>query len=78
MSINEQHPMADECFTYVGELAKCEHRHQGRQARHGGRTVKTLRCARVKVVITDGPFAETKELLGGIGPMDSRELQPAS
>jgi len=32
----------------------------------GDATSKTLRSQAVKVLVTDGPFAETKEHLGGV------------
>lgn len=78
MSRRDQHAIGDQSFTSGGELVKCEHRHQGGQAHPSSRTAKSLRCTRVKVVITDGPFAETKELLGGIGRIDLRDAVAAS
>lgn len=37
----------------------------------------TLRKRRGKVLITDGPFAETKEQLGGFTIIDARDLNEA-
>ena len=37
----------------------------------------TLRCSGGKVVTTDGPYAETKEQLGGILLLEARDLNHA-
>ncbi len=37
----------------------------------------TLRYANGKIVVTDGPFAETKEQLGGIMILEARDLNHA-
>ena len=41
------------------------------------RTAATVRVRAGKVSITDGPFAETKETLGGFFMIESRNLQEA-
>src|SRR5262249_22525899 len=38
---------------------------------------KTLRWQKGAIVVTDGPFTETKEQLGGIGIMEARDLEHA-
>lgn len=40
-------------------------------------TATTLRQRNGRVVITDGPFAETKELLGGFEMVECRDLDEA-
>lgn len=40
-------------------------------------TATTLRAQRGKTVITDGPFAETKEVLGGLEIVECRDLAEA-
>src|SRR5262249_56892685 len=41
------------------------------------RTAKTLRAKAGKVVVTDGPFAETKECLGGVVVLAIKDLDQA-
>ncbi|MEX1277071.1 MAG: YciI family protein [Bacteroidota bacterium] len=41
------------------------------------RTAATVRVRTGRVSITDGPFAETKETLGGFFMIESRDLQEA-
>jgi hypothetical protein len=41
------------------------------------RTAKTLRVRSGKIAMTDGPFAETKEVLGGFIFIDARDLDEA-
>src|SRR5262245_49037966 len=41
------------------------------------RTAKTLRAKAGKVVVTDGPFAETKECLGGVVVLALKDLDQA-
>lgn len=40
-------------------------------------TAMTLRYTNGKIVVTDGPFAETKEQLGGIMILEARDLNHA-
>ena len=41
------------------------------------RTARTVRVRSGKVVVTDGPFAETKETLGGFFLIQARDLDEA-
>lgn len=41
------------------------------------RTAKTLRAKAGKVIVTDGPFAETKEYLGGFVVLAFKDLNEA-
>src|SRR5262249_48132460 len=41
------------------------------------RTATTVRHSNGKVSLTDGPFAETKELLGGFTIIEARDLNQA-
>ena len=43
----------------------------------GPRTAATLRCRDGRVTITDGPFCETKEQLGGIMLLEADDLNHA-
>ena len=49
----------------------------GGEPLRGGRDAVTLRQRDGKVVVTDGPFAETKEQLGGILTFEARALNHA-
>lgn len=49
----------------------------GGQALQNARTAKTLRWNGSKAVITDGPYAETKEQLGGVGVLEARDMSEA-
>ena len=76
MSERERHTMLDECFTYDDELRKNGHFTSG-EALQGPRSATTLRWRNGKVSITDGPYAETKEQLGGILILEARDLDHA-
>jgi hypothetical protein len=43
----------------------------------GARTAASLRVRHGKLSVTDGPFAETKEILGGFFLIDARDLNEA-
>ena len=68
--------MMDECFTYDDELRKNGH-FAGGEALQGPQSATTLRWENGKVAITDGPYAETKEQLGGILILEARDLNHA-
>ncbi|HET7436726.1 MAG TPA: YciI family protein, partial [Thermoanaerobaculia bacterium] len=68
--------MMDECFTYDDELRRNGH-FAGGEALQGAETAMTLRWNDGKVVVTDGPYAETKEQLGGILILEARDLNHA-
>ena len=76
MSESERNAMMDECFTYDDELRKNGH-FTGGEALQGPRNAVTLRFQSGKVSITDGPYAETKEQLGGILVLEANDLNHA-
>ena len=76
MSETERNAMLDECFTYDDELRKNGH-FAGGDALQGPRSAATLRFKDGKVSITDGPYAETKEQIGGILVLEARDLNHA-
>lgn len=76
MSEAERNAMLDECFTYDEELRKNAH-FAGGEALQGPQTATTLRWKNGKVSITDGPYAETKEQIGGILILEARDLNHA-
>jgi len=73
---NERNAMIDECFTYDDELRKNGH-FAGGEALQSARNAATLRFQNGKVSITDGPFTETKEQLGGILVLEANDLNHA-
>lgn len=76
MPENESLAMMDECFSYDDELRSNGH-FAGGHALQGPDTAMTLRWQDGKVAITDGPYAETKEQLGGILILEARDLNHA-
>ena len=76
MSESERNAMVDECFTYDDVLRKNGH-FAGGEALQGPSSATTLRWKNGKVSITDGPYAETKEQLGGILVLEALDLNHA-
>jgi hypothetical protein len=76
MSESEQNAFLDECFAYDDVLRKNGHSISG-EALQSARNAITLRWKNGKVSVTDGPYAETKEQLGGFGMFEARDLNHA-
>jgi hypothetical protein len=76
MSESERNAMLDECFTYDDLLRKDGH-FAGGEALQSPRNATTLRWQGGKLSITDGPYAETKEQLGGILVLEATDLNHA-
>ena len=76
MSESEQTAVLDECFAYDDVLRKNGH-FVGGEALQSARNAATLRLKNGKVSVTDGPFAETKEQLGGILILEATDLNHA-
>jgi hypothetical protein len=76
MSEGERNHMLDECFAYDDALRKSGH-FAGGEALQSPRNAATLRWQGGKVAITDGPYAETKEQLGGILVLEATDLNHA-
>ena len=76
MSDNERNSMLDECFSYDDFLRKNGH-FAGGEALQPPSTATTLRWKNGKVAVTDGPYAETKEQIGGILILEARDLNHA-
>jgi hypothetical protein len=66
----------EECFAYDDELRRGGH-FVGGEALQEATTAVTLRYATSGVEVTDGPYAETKEFLGGILILEARDLNHA-
>jgi hypothetical protein len=76
MSESERNAMMDECFKYDDVLRENGH-FAGGQALQSPRNATTLRWQGNKVSVTDGPYAETKEQLGGILVLEATDLNQA-
>jgi hypothetical protein len=76
MSESERNAMVDECLTYDDVLRKNGH-FAGGEALQSADTATTLRWKGGKISVTDGPYAETKEQLGGILLLEARDLNHA-
>lgn len=76
MSEDERNSFMDECFDYDDVLRKNGH-FAGGEALQSARNATTLRWRNGKVSATDGPYAETKEQLGGILVLEARDLNHA-
>ena len=76
LSEAERNAMVDECFSYDDELRKNGH-FAGGEGLQPPQTAATLRWDNGKVAITDGPYAETKEQIGGILILEARDLNHA-
>lgn len=73
---NERNAMVDECLAYDDVLRKHGH-FAGGEALQSYRNATTLRWQNGKVSITDGPYAETKEQIGGILVLEATDLNHA-
>jgi hypothetical protein len=75
-SEDEAHAMMDACFEYDDQLRANGH-FKGGEALQPPHTARTLHHKNGRVIVTDGPFAETKEQLGGIMILEARDLDHA-
>ena len=76
ISERERNALMDECFAYDDALRKNGH-FVGGEALQSVRNAVTLSPTNGKLSITDGPYAETKEQLGGILVLKARDLNHA-
>ncbi len=76
LSEAEGQRMMEECFAYDDELRRGGH-FLGGEALQSARNAVTLRINNGAVDVTDGPYAETKEMLGGILLLEARDLNHA-
>jgi hypothetical protein len=72
----ERNAMFDQCFDYDDYLRANGH-WAGGEALQGPETALTLYWKNGKVATTDGPYAETKEQLGGILVLEARDMNHA-
>jgi hypothetical protein len=73
---DERNAYVDGCFAYDDELRRGKH-FTGGEALDLARNAVTIQMHNGKVTVTDGPYAETKEQLGGILMLEARDLNHA-
>ncbi|HEY9167333.1 MAG TPA: YciI family protein [Candidatus Kryptonia bacterium] len=76
MTQSAQNNFVDACFAYDDELRKNGH-YVGGEGLESAHNAATLRPNNGRVTVTDGPFAETKEQIGGIMILEARDLNHA-
>jgi hypothetical protein len=76
MSESDRKSFIDQCFAYDDELRRAGH-FLGGEALQAAQNAATVRCRDGQVLVTDGPYAETKEQLGGILLLEARDLNHA-
>jgi hypothetical protein len=73
----ERNLFMDQCFAYDDELRRGGH-FLGGEALQEAQKGATVRCRSGNVTVTDGPYAETKEQIGGILFLEARDLDHAT
>ena len=79
LSAGEQAKLNQDSLDYDDELAKQGH-YIAASALQPPRTAKTVRHVRhrgAKTLVTDGPYAESKEVLGGFILIEARDMEQA-
>ena len=76
MTEAERNAMFDTCFEYDDHL-RANGNWAGGEALQPVETALTLQGKKGKVATTDGPYAETKEQLGGILVLEARDMNHA-
>jgi hypothetical protein len=77
MSKSEQEALAKACLSYDERLLAAGHWIGEGAPLENSRSAKTLHQSTGKLLVTDGPFAETKEQLGGFGIFDAKDMDEA-
>ena len=77
MAENERETFVKECFAYDNFLRRNGH-FVRLEALQNAQNARTLRYRNGKVSITDGPYAETKEQIGGVLLLDANDLNHAT
>jgi hypothetical protein len=72
----EMQRLVDSALGYMEELRQSGHFIVS-NALQRGRTARTIRVRGGKVTTTDGPFAETKEQLGGFFLIEAKDIDEA-
>src|SRR5206468_9208940 len=77
MAENERETFVKECFAYDNFLRRNGH-FVRLEALQNAQNARTLRYRNGNVSITDGPYAETKEQIGGVLLLDAIDLNHAT
>lgn len=76
MPESERNALFDVCFAYDDELRAKGH-FVGGEALESESSAVTIRTRDGKISVTDGPYIETKEQLGGVMIMEAKDLNEA-
>ncbi len=76
LSADERQALIDASLAYEGTLRKSGHVIDAR-ALQGSQSATTLRFDSGRLSVTDGPFAETKEQIGGVMILEANDLNHA-
>lgn len=76
MSESEKNALFDACFAYDDELRAKGHFVSG-EAIEDASSAVSIRFKNGKASVTDGPFIETKEQLGGVAIIEAKDLNEA-
>jgi hypothetical protein len=76
LSESERNTFMDECFSYDKELRENGH-FAGGEGLQEARNAATLKWQSDKVSVTDGPFVESKEQIGGIMILEATDMNHA-
>ena len=77
LSESEQQRFMDECLAYDDVLRKNGQSTLGGEALQTTQNTKTVRLRSGKAMVTDGPYAETKEQIGGFFFLEARDMDEA-
>jgi hypothetical protein len=77
MSNTERDAMVEECLAYDDVLRSRGNWTGEGEALENSRSARTLRQKGGELIVTDGPFAETKEQLGGFGMFEAEDMNEA-
>jgi hypothetical protein len=77
MSPEATSAMMEEGLAFDEVLLEAGHLISAGEALQSARTAKTLRWKNGTVMVTDGPFAETKEQLGGFNVFEASDMNHA-
>lgn len=76
LSQTQREQCYEESAAYARELHS-DHRYLAAAPLHPTSTATSIRVREGKALVTDGPFAETREQLGGFYLVDARDLDEA-
>lgn len=76
MSEDERQALVGDCLAYDAELREAGRFLRG-EALQSAENAATLRWSNGRIVVTDGPYAETKEQLGGLLVLEADDLNHA-